>query len=100
MNESSGGSSTPPVHIEFESFVSPLHKSTTLTSSRSQHLTSHSTDQLIIYAAPIIQSQLSSRSKEIAERLKEVKKDKTALLAIMNKAPMPKPAQQHEDQQQ
>jgi hypothetical protein len=98
MNESSSGSSTPPVHIEFESFKAPVNKLSTL-NSRSPHLSPHNNEQLIIYAAPIIQSQLSSRSKETVERLKEIKKDKSTLLSVVNKTPT-KQQQQHEDQQQ
>jgi hypothetical protein len=98
MNEASGGSATPPVHIEFESFVSPLNKLLT-SNSRSQYLSPHNTEQLIVYAAPVIQTQLSSRCKETSERLKEIKKEKSTLLSAINKAPK-KHQQQHEDQQQ
>jgi hypothetical protein len=98
MNESSCGASTPPVHIEFESFISPVNKLTNH-NSRSQHLSTHNTEQLIVYAAPVIQSQLSSRCKQIVERLKEIKKDKSQLLSTINKPPI-KHHQQHEDQQQ
>ena len=97
MNESSGGSSTPPVHIEFESFISPINKLTNH-NFRSQHLSPHNTEQLIVYAAPVIQTQLSSRCKQISERLKEIKKEKSPLLAAINKTPI-KHHQQHEDQQ-
>jgi hypothetical protein len=96
MNESGAGSSTPPVHIEFETFVSPLN---TRATNNSRYLSPHSTDQLIVYAAPIIQSQLSTRCKDTAERLKEIKKDKSVLLASINKTPT-KQHQQHEDPQQ
>jgi hypothetical protein len=98
MNEASGGSATPPVHIEFESFVSPLNKLLT-SNSRSQYLSPHNTEQLIVYAAPVIQTQLSSRCKETSERLKEIKKEKSTLLSAINKTPK-KHQQQHEDQQQ
>jgi len=87
MNESaSGGSTTPPVHIEFESFISPINKLSTY-SSRSQHLSPHNNEQLIVYSAPVIQTQLSSCCKETSERLKVLKKEKTALLPIVNKTP-------------
>jgi hypothetical protein len=98
MNESSGGAATPPVHIEFETFISPVTKQSNHT-ARSQNLSAHNTDQLIVYAAPIIQSHLSLRRKETLERLKVLKKDKTTLTAIVNKTPS-KHHQQHEDQQQ
>ncbi|CAF1008539.1 unnamed protein product [Adineta steineri] len=104
MNETSGGSSTPPVHIEFESFVSPVNTRNTISSHYlSPHTTS--TDQLIVYAAPVIQSQLSSRCKQTGERIKEIKKDKSTLLTNISKTPVkqsqPQQQQQpHEDQQQ
>ncbi len=96
MNESGAGSSTPPVHIEFETFVSPLN---TRATNNSRYLSPHSTDQLIVYAAPIIQSQLSTRCKDTAARLKEIKKDKSVLLASINKTPT-KQHQLLEDPQQ
>ncbi len=99
MNETSSGSATPPVHIEFVSFISPINKLTTYR-SRSSHLSPHNTEQLIIYAAPVIQTQLSSRCKETAERLKELKKDKTTLFTLINKTPIKQQHQQHEDAQQ
>jgi hypothetical protein len=98
MNESSGGGSTPPVHIEFETFISPIIRASNST-LRSPQLLSHHTDQLIVYAAPILQSQLSSRCRETHDRLKELKKDKTTLTALVNKIPSKHHAQ-HEDQQQ
>ncbi|CAF2552651.1 unnamed protein product [Rotaria sp. Silwood2] len=98
INESSGEPSTPPINIEFEIFHSPFNKLTTY-NSRLQHLSPHNSEQLIVYAAPIIQSQLSAHCREAAERLKEVKKEKSALLAVVNKAPT-KHHLQHEDQQQ
>ncbi|CAF0940712.1 unnamed protein product [Rotaria sordida] len=98
INESGGEPSTPPINIEFEIFHSPVNKLTTY-DSRLQHLSPHTTEQLIVYAAPIIQSQLSLRCRETAERLKEVKKEKSALLAVVNKT-LTKHHQQHEDQQQ
>ena len=86
MNEADGsGAATPPVHIEFETFVSPINRLTY--NSRSHHLSPNNTEQLIVYAAPIIQSQLSSRCREISERLKEVKKEKAALVTVITKTP-------------
>jgi hypothetical protein len=99
MNEASGGSTTPPVHIEFEAFVSPLNK-LIAHNSRSQHLSPHNTEQLIVYAAPVIQTQLSSRCKETAERLKEIKKEKSTLVSAVTKTPTKHQQQQHEDHQQ
>jgi hypothetical protein len=102
MNEESCGSATPPVHIEFESFVPPVNKLSGY-NSRSQHLSPHNTDQLIVYAAPVIQTQLSGRYKETAERLKELRKEKSILLSVVNKIPIKyhqQQQQQHEDQQQ
>ncbi len=102
MNESSGdGSATPPVHIEFETFVSPVNRLTY--NSRSHHLSPHNTEQLIVYAAPIIQSQLSSRSRETIERLKELKKEKSTLATTIAKTSakyLHQQQQQHEDPQQ
>ncbi|CAF0922143.1 unnamed protein product [Rotaria sp. Silwood1] len=98
INESSNERSTPKINIEFETFHSPFNKLTTY-DSRLQHLSPHNSEQLIVYAAPVIQSQLSACCRETAERLKEVKKEKSALLAAVNKAPI-KHHQQHEDQQQ
>jgi hypothetical protein len=44
--------------------------------------------------------QLSSRCKETIERLKDIKKEKSLLLAVIN-PPTPKMhAKQHDDQQQ
>ena len=99
MNESSGGASTPPVHIEFESFVSPMAKSSS-SNARMSQISSHNTEQLIVYAAPIIQSEISSMSKVANERLKELKKDKTNVTALINKTPVKTHHQQHDDQQQ
>jgi len=101
MNESSGGSATPPVHIEFESFKPPINK-LAIFNSRSPNLSPHNTEQLIVYAAPVIQTQLSSRCKETVERLKELKKDKSILLSATNKTPtkQQQQQQQHEDPQQ
>ncbi len=97
MNESTSGSATPPVHIEFESFIPPVNRLTTY-NSRSQHLSPHTNEQLIVYAAPIIQSQLLSRYKETAERLKELKKEKSTLITAINK-PLSKHHQQQQQQQ-
>ena len=99
MNESSGGASTPPVHIEFESFVSPVGKILT-NNARCSQISTHNTEQLIVYAAPVIQSEISTMSKETGERLKEVKKEKASLTASINKTPVKAHYQQHDDQQQ
>jgi len=70
MNSTDEGPSTPSVQIVFESFISPINNN-----SRSQQRSSSSNnEQLIIYAAPVIQMQLSSRCKETIDRLKEIKK--------------------------
>lgn len=98
MNDVDCGSSAPPVHVEFETFVSPINRLTN-SSSRSQHLSPHHTEQLIVYAAPVIQSQLSARCKETGERLKDLKKEKAVLLSAVSK-PMNKSNQQHEDSHQ
>ncbi|CAF0959678.1 unnamed protein product [Adineta ricciae] len=95
VNESNDGSSTPSVRLEFESFISPI-----VNNSRLHSISSPNNEQLIVYAAPVIQMQLSSRCKETIERLKEIKKEKSILLAIIN-PPIPKtPARQYDDQQQ
>ncbi|CAF1426187.1 unnamed protein product [Adineta ricciae] len=95
VNESNDGSSTPSVRLEFESFISPI-----IHNSRLHSISSPNNEQLIVYAAPVIQMQLSSRCKETIERLKEIKKEKSILLAVIN-PPIPKaPAKQHDDQQQ
>lgn len=100
MNEStSGGSATPPVHIEFQAFVSPRNQLTTY-SSRSQNLSPHTNEQLIVYSAPIIQSQLSSSCRETGERLKELKKEKSTLIAAVNKTPSKQRLQPRNDPQQ
>ncbi|UJR36286.1 hypothetical protein I4U23_029015 [Adineta vaga] len=97
VNETTeGGSSTPPVHIEFESFVSPVNIRSTI---NSRYLSPHTTDQLIVYSAPVLQSQLVSRCKDTGERLKEIKKAKTSLAATIAKTPT-KQSQPNDDQQQ
>ena len=78
-NHSQRAASAPPVHIEFESFISPRSPST-----RSAHVNMSNEEQLIVYAAPVIQMQLTSRCKETIERLKEIKKEKSILLAVIN----------------
>jgi len=96
MNESNDEVLTSPVEIQFETFISPLNSN-----SRSQHLLSTSNNEkLIIYAAPVIQMQLSSRCKETIDRLKEIKKEKSLLLAVINPQGSKHPIKQHEDQQQ
>jgi hypothetical protein len=102
MNEADGsGAATPPVHIEFETFVSPINRLTY--NSRSHHLSPNNTEQLIVYAAPVIQSQLAARCRETSERLKEIKKEKTALVTTITKTPtkhLHQQQQQREDPQQ
>ena len=98
MDELKGSSSTSPVHIEFETFISPVNKLTTNT-SRFQQSSPPITGQLITHAVPAIQTQLSSRYKETEERLKEIKEERLMLLKSVNKTPT-KHYRQHEDQQQ
>ena len=99
MKESSDGSATPPVHIEFETFVPPISKLLNH-NIRSPNLSPHNNEQLIVYAAPVIQTQLSSRCKETVERLKKIKKEKSILLSVINKTPSKYEQQQHKDPQQ
>ena len=73
INDSAEPISSNPMHIGFEAFMSPMNNAA-----------GSSQDQLIVYAAPVIQMQLSSRSKETLERLKEIKKEKSFLLAVVN----------------
>ncbi len=96
MNESS---TLPPAQIQFESFVSPMNNNTHH-SSRPQRLSASNNEQLIIYAAPVIRMQLSSRCKETVERLKEIKKEKSLLLAVINPQTSKIPMKQRDDQQQ
>lgn len=100
MKESNVDSNTGPIHIEFESFISPLTKSNSSAISRAQQLSIHSHDQLIVYSAPVIQSQLQERCRQINERLKEVKKEKTSVASIIAKSVLIKQGKHHEDQQQ
>jgi hypothetical protein len=95
MNESNDDSSTSPVRTQFQSFISPINNN-----SRSQQTSSSNNEQLIIYAAPVIQMQLSSRCKEIIDRLKEIKKEKSLLLAVINPQTAKIPIKQRDDQQQ
>ena len=96
MNESGHGSTSPSIHIKFESFVSPVNNN-----SRSQHSSASSNNEhLIIYAAPVIQMQLSSCCKETIDRLKQIKKEKSLLLAIINPQTTKIPVKQHDNQQQ
>jgi hypothetical protein len=95
MNSTDEGPSTPSVQIEFESFISPIN-----TNSRLHTMSSPNNEQLIVYAAPVIQMQLSSRCKETIERLKEIKKQKSLLLAVINPPPQKTSVKQHDDQQQ
>ncbi len=100
MNESTDGLSVSPVQIQFQSFIPPTNNNNN-NNIRSQSLTTSNNEQLIIYAAPVIQMQLSSRSKETIDRLKEIKKEKALLLAIINPPQTPKiPVKQRDDQQQ
>ena len=92
MKESTGDSSASPVHLQFESFVSPI----TNNHSRTQSAAMSNNEQLIIYAAPVIQMQLSSRCKETIDRLKEIKKEKGVVLAIIN----PQTSRHRDGQQQ
>ena len=81
-----------PIQIQFQQFRSPLNNnnnnnnnsSALSNSSRSQLLSATTNEQLIIYAAPVIKMQLSSRCKETIDRLKEIKKEKSLLLAVIN----------------
>ena len=95
MNQSSEESSAPSVQIQFESFISPINNN-----SRLHCISSPNNEQLIVYAAPVIQMQLSSRCKETIERLKEIKKEKSLLLAVINPQAAKTSAKQHDDQQQ
>jgi hypothetical protein len=95
MNESDQTSATPSVHMKFEQFVSPTNNN-----SRSQNTSAANNEQLIIYAAPVIQMQLSSRCKETIDRLKEIKKEKSLLLAVINPQTPKIPIKQHDNQQQ
>lgn len=96
MDETTDGTTMSPVHIQFEPFVSPMNNS-----SRFQNITSNNNnEQLIVYAAPVIQMQLSSHCKETINRLKEIKKEKALLLAIINPQTSKIPVKQQDDQQQ
>jgi hypothetical protein len=96
MNESNDEVLTSPVDIQFETFISPINNNL-----RSQHLLSTSNNEkLIIYAAPVIQMQLSSRCKETIDRLKEIKKEKSLLLAVINPQTSKIPVKQRDDDQQ
>ncbi|CAF1352372.1 unnamed protein product [Rotaria sordida] len=94
MDETNDGSSKSPVHIQFESFISPMNNS-----NINSRISSGKDEQLIIYAAPVIQMQLSSHCKETINRLKEIKKEKSLLLAIINPQISKIPVKQHDDQQ-
>jgi hypothetical protein len=95
MNESTDRPSVSPVQIQFEAFISPINNN-----GRSQSLATSNNEQLIIYAAPVIQMQLSSRCKETIERLRDIKKEKSLLLAIINPQTTKIPTKQRDDQQQ
>ncbi|CAF1266513.1 unnamed protein product [Rotaria sordida] len=94
MDETNDGSSKSPVHIQFESFISPMNNS-----NINSRISSGKDEQLIIYAAPVIQMQLSSHCKETINRLKEIKKEKSLLLAIINPQTSKIPVKQYDDQQ-
>lgn len=98
MNDVDCSGASAPASIGFQSFVSPITRSGNA-SSRSPHLSPHHTEQLIVYAAPIIQSQITERCKETSDRLKEIKKEKSTLLTTINK-PLSKSISLHEDSQQ
>ena len=95
MNDGKHDSATPAVHIEFECFISPLHSA-----PRSNHSNSSNQEQLIVYAAPVIQMQLSSRCKETIDRLREIKKAKSLLLTVINPHSSKTPVKPPDDQQQ
>ncbi|CAF2070031.1 unnamed protein product, partial [Rotaria magnacalcarata] len=97
IKESSGDSSATPAQIEFETFRPPSNKLTN--SSHLQKTSAIHSEQLIVYAAPVIQSQVSSRCKETVERLKEIKKEKSTLLTQVNKTPSKQYLQQDAQQQ-
>jgi hypothetical protein len=100
MNESTNRSSVSPVQIQFEAFISPTTNNNNNNNNvRSPSLTTSNNEQLIIYAAPVIQMQLSSKYKETIDRLREIKKDKSLLLAIVNPHTSKIPIKQHNDQQ-
>jgi hypothetical protein len=69
-------------------------------SSRSTHLPTSNQEQLVVYAAPVIQMQLSSRCKETIDRLKAIKKEKSLLLAVINPSPSKTTMKTADDQQQ
>jgi hypothetical protein len=96
MNESTTEPSTPSTLIKFESFISPINANNT----RSQSHSSQNNEQLIIYAAPVIQMHLSSRCKETIDRLKEIKKEKSVLIAVINPQTSKASIKQREEQQQ
>jgi hypothetical protein len=98
VNDSDHESTTPSVHIKFEPYISPITNNNN--NSRSQNATSVNNEQLIIYAAPVIQMQLSSRCKETIDRLKDIKKERSVLLAVINPQTPKIPVKQHDNQQQ
>ena len=102
MNESTDKPSVSPVQIQFEAFISPINNNNNNNNNnvRSQSQTTSNNEQLIIYAAPVIQMQLSSRCKETIERLREIKKEKALLLAIINPQTTKIPARKSDEQQQ
>ncbi|CAF3572491.1 unnamed protein product [Rotaria socialis] len=97
IDEMNDSSTSTPVHIQFESFVSPVNSNSHVQNSVSNN---NNNEQLIIYATPVIQMQLSSHCKETLNRLKDIKKEKLSLLAIVNPQTLKIPVKQHNDQQQ
>lgn len=95
MKESTNQSVGSPVQIHFESFISSHPSRSPPTSTASTN-----NEQLIIYAAPVIQMHLSSRCKETIDRLRDIKKEKSLLLAIVNPQTSKIPVKQRDEQQQ
>ena len=94
MNKSSDGPSTIPAHIQYELFTSSINNNLC-----SQCVSSSDSEQLIIYGAPVTQMQLSSNCKEIINRLKEIKKEKSLLIAVINPRTLKVSMKHHDDQQ-
>ncbi|CAF5057956.1 unnamed protein product, partial [Rotaria magnacalcarata] len=101
IDETNDSSTLTPVHVQFESFVSPVNSNSRIQNSGSNNNNNNNNnEQLIIYATPVIQIQLSSHCKETINRLKDIKKEKSLLLAIVNPQTSKIPVKQHKDQQQ
>lgn len=99
IKESAENSSTALVRPEFEPLRPQFNKSTAL-NSRLQNLSPVNSEQLIVYSAPVIQEQISSRCKQTSERLKEIKKEKSTLITTVTKTSSKPQQQQHDDPQQ